>query len=339
VARSRGPSAAPHLTFRAWAGPGDFDVIADLANVSVDADGVGAAFTGESYAHYVQTAGAEPVDTVTIARADGVPVGFAIGHWQHDRDEGERALWVRIRVNPAWRDDTIGARMLAHAERSSLADAERRPPIALPWVFQTRLSETETWATSVFEAAGYRPIRWAHRMVRPTLDDPPSDELPRGIEARPVRREHAMQVLIACEEAMRDEPLVNPRSEAQLAAALDDPIEGQLDVWQVAWEGDEVVGGVLGYINAEENAGLGRRRGYTESIFTRRPWRGRGIASALIGRNLRLLKARGMTEAALIANANNSTGALGLYERLGFRRTQAEITYERPVPTAPSRSG
>jgi len=306
-------------------------VVAELANASVEADAVGAAFTGASYAQYVRTAGVEPVETVTIAHADGQAVGFAIGHWQHDRDEGERALWVRIRVNPEWRDDAIGARLLAHAERSGLVEAEHRPASALPLVFQTRLSETEAWATRVFESAGYRPIRWAHRMVRASLADPPDDELPSGIEARPVRQEDAMQILIACEEAMRDEPLVNPRSLEQLAAVLDDPIEGQLDVWQVAWDGDEVVGGVLGYINAEENEALGRRRGYTESIFTRRPWRGRGIASALIGRNLRLLAARGMTEAALIANANNATGAIGLYERLGFRRQQTEITYERPV--------
>lgn len=81
----------------------------------------------------------------------------------------------------------------------------------------------------------------------------------------------------------------------------------------------------------EENEAFGRRRGYTEQIFTRRPWRGRGIATALIGRNLRLLAERGMSEAALNVDAENPTGALALYERVGFRRTRTDLFYQRPA--------
>jgi len=121
------------------------------------------------------------------------------------------------------------------------------------------------------------------------------------------------------------------QTEEQMGAQIDDPIEAQLDLWQVAWDGDEVVAGVLGFIDAAENSELGRRRGYTESIFTRRPWRGRGIASSLIARNLRLLEERGMTEAALIVDATSPTGAVELYERMGFRRERTEITFERDV--------
>jgi len=68
-----------------------------------------------------------------------------------------------------------------------------------------------------------------------------------------------------------------------------------------------------------------------ERIFTRREYRGRGIASALIGRNLRVLRARGMTEAALSTDSDNPSGALDLYERHGFRRDRVEVGWERPV--------
>jgi ribosomal protein S18 acetylase RimI-like enzyme len=108
---------------------------------------------------------------------------------------------------------------------------------------------------------------------------------------------------------------------------IDHPTRGQIDVWQVAWDGDRVVGGVLGFIDADENAALNRNRGYTEGIFTIRDWRGRGVASALIARNLQLLKARGLTEAALSVDTENPTGALGLYERHGFHEGNRMVIY------------
>jgi ribosomal protein S18 acetylase RimI-like enzyme len=53
-------------------------------------------------------------------------------------------------------------------------------------------------------------------------------------------------------------------------------------------------------------------------VFTRRPWRRRGLATALIARSLVVLRERGMTSAALGVDAANASGALGLYEGLGF---------------------
>ena len=55
---------------------------------------------------------------------------------------------------------------------------------------------------------------------------------------------------------------------------------------------------VLNRFDAAENAEYGRKRGYTETICVRRPWRGRGLARALITRSLLAWKNMGMTEAA-----------------------------------------
>jgi GNAT superfamily N-acetyltransferase len=168
-------------------------------------------------------------------------------------------------------------------------------------------------------------------MVRPALAVLPSPDLPPGIDARPAAPASALQILRAMNEAMADHWGMASYTDDDMAPWTLHPLYGQLDVWQVAWEGDEVVGGVLGFVNAEENRLLGRARGYTECIFTRRPWRGRGIATALIGRNLRLLAERGMTEAALSVDTENPTGALALYERVGFVRDRASLICQRPV--------
>jgi ribosomal protein S18 acetylase RimI-like enzyme len=101
----------------------------------------------------------------------------------------------------------------------------------------------------------------------------------------------------------------------------------QPELWQVAWAGDRVAGTVLSFINEKENEEYGRRRGWTEYICTLRPWRRQGLAKALISRSLRLLKAEGMSEAALGVDTQNLCGALDLYQSLGFQPAKRGTTY------------
>jgi ribosomal protein S18 acetylase RimI-like enzyme len=88
---------------------------------------------------------------------------------------------------------------------------------------------------------------------------------------------------------------------------------------------------VLNTIFAAENAELGLRRGWLESVFTRRPWRGRGLARALIARSIHLLAERGMDTAALGVDADNPSGALGLYESIGFVVADRGAAWQKPM--------
>ena len=103
------------------------------------------------------------------------------------------------------------------------------------------------------------------------------------------------------------------------------------DLWQVAWDGDQVAGMVLARIDAAENKERGRTRGYTEHIFVCRPWRNRGLASALIASSLRVLKAHGMNEAELGVDSENQSGALGLYQRLGYRTDNTDTWFRKTM--------
>jgi len=51
----------------------------------------------------------------------------------------------------------------------------------------------------------------------------------------------------------------------------------------------------------------------------------------LIARSFKLLKDKGMTEAALTVDAENISGALGLYESMGFRTVKRHTTYHKPL--------
>jgi len=90
-------------------------------------------------------------------------------------------------------------------------------------------------------------------------------------------------------------------------------------LWQVGWDGDQVAGSVLAFINKDENQAYHRLRGYSEGISVRRPWRRRGLARALLVRSLHEFKRRGMQEAALSVDTQNYHSAYRLYESVGFR--------------------
>ena len=103
------------------------------------------------------------------------------------------------------------------------------------------------------------------------------------------------------------------------------------ELWQIAWDGEKVAGMVLNRIDTTANAAHCRKRGYTEHVFVRRPWRGRGLASALLARSLELLKAQGMEEAELGVDVENASGAHALYERMGFRTFSTDIWFRKPM--------
>jgi mycothiol synthase len=99
----------------------------------------------------------------------------------------------------------------------------------------------------------------------------------------------------------------------------------------IAFDGDEIAAAVLNAIYPEENEALGVQRGWLDSVFTRRNWRRRGLAKALIVRSLHLLRERGMSLAVLGVDAENPSGALGLYESVGFVEVQRTRVWQRPM--------
>ena len=90
----------------------------------------------------------------------------------------------------------------------------------------------------------------------------------------------------------------------------------------------------IGRDHADENSRHNRLRGYTEDVCVRRPWRRRGLARALLARSLQVLRERGMTEAALGVDTENPSGALRLYESLGYRPVQRWTVYRKPMEAA-----
>ena len=93
----------------------------------------------------------------------------------------------------------------------------------------------------------------------------------------------------AAAEAFRDERDEGEWTEADWRNVRADPNRDP-SLWAIAFEGDEVAGGVQGRIDPDENAHHGTLQGYIDGVWTRAPYRRRGLARALLARVLVLLR-------------------------------------------------
>ena len=69
------------------------------------------------------------------------------------------------------------------------------------------------------------------------------------------------------------------------------------------------------------------QRGWLEHISVRRQWRRRGLGRAITAAAMVRLREAGIDEAMLGVDSENPTGALGLYEGLGFEVDTRSAAY------------
>jgi mycothiol synthase len=320
--------ALPGLSFRLFRGEEDFPAMAAVLEARRLADQIEYVETAEDLAReYRHLVNSDPYRDVLLALVDGQVVGYSRVSWATE-DSGEHVYHLFGFLTPEWRRRGIGRAMLHHNESHlrRLAAGHKHQGEHL---FGSFAADTEPATVALLESEGYGPVRHFFTMVRSSLENVPDLPLPGGLEVRPVLPEHYQAVYEANIESFRDHWGFSSQAIEPLALWLENP-NFDPSLWRVAWDGDQVAGMVLSYIDRAENEAYGRRRGWTEEICVRRPWRKQGLARALIARSLVALKERGMTEAALGVDTENLTGALRLYEGMGYRPVRRSSSYRKP---------
>jgi mycothiol synthase len=310
-------SSVEGLRLRPYAGEADLPGLVRVFNAESEADGLHHRTSLEDLAAELghPSASFDPARDVTVAEIDGRIVGSS--HREAiDTTDGLREYRLNGEVDPAYRRRGIGRALLEEGKRQ-LRELASTDGSTLPRIFGSWSFEKQLGAAALLESDGFTKARYFFDMVRPNLADVPDVPLPEGLEVRPIDRSMAKQVWDADVEAFADHWGGFDGSDAHLQRWLENPAT-DLSMWVVAFDGDEVAGGIINSIDKTQNEALGVQRGWLNSVFTRRAWRRRGLATALIAESLRVHRDRGMTSAALGVDADNPSGALGLYEGLGF---------------------
>ncbi|MDM0027371.1 GNAT family N-acetyltransferase [Variovorax saccharolyticus] len=319
------------MSFRAFAGPSDFEAMVACANASFAADQTGFFRTVEEVARdYASFTDCVPQRDVWIAQA-GTEIAGYVRAWHWAQADGLQLYGQFGVVAPRWRRRGIGASLHAWLEsrQREMAAAHRSAPMHAHHAFVT---QGESARAALLEKSGYRPERYFFTMVRPTLDDVADFAMPPGLEARPVQPEHFRPIWDAHQRAFRTHWGFSPSVEADFRRWQSSQVF-QPHLWQVAWDirAGEVAGQVRTYIDETWNTANGLRRGWTEFISVGEPWRGRGLARALISSSLRAQRAAGMQESGLGVDSQNLNGANRIYEECGFIAVKRNCVFRKPL--------
>ena len=274
----------------------------------------------------------DPARDICVVESDGVIVGYARVDWD-DLLGGTRDYWSVCLLSPAIRRPEVIRAMhdWTEARRLAVATEHRAAGHALdrPCFLATDCLDGDLATTDLLRATGYEPYRRFAALVRPDLEAIATPPVPEGLEVRPIVHEDALlrRVYDAETEAFRDEFNARDMSENDYARFLAEP--GQdLALWSIAFDGDEVAGGVRSSIKLTHD---GVREGWLDPVFTGRAWRRRGVARALIGRTLLLLREQGADRAALVADLQSPNQTLALYESCGFRLVSSTTSWHKPL--------
>ncbi|PZD75193.1 Mycothiol acetyltransferase [Acaryochloris thomasi RCC1774] len=299
--------------------------------VSCDADNVEYSATAEDVANAcLSLANCDLEQDVIFAEVNGEFIGYGRCFWYLEANDGPYLYDFLVAVVPEWRRQGIGQVLLRWLE-SRLRTIAAEHPGEHSKFLQSCTAHGHVGTETMLEEEGYKPVRYSNEMHRETLDDIPNFPMPAGLEVRPVLPEHYRAIWGTAEEASQDHWGYTPSTEEQYQAWLIHKTVFQPHLWQIAWdvETDQIAGQVRTFINHAQNEKYDCKRGFTEFICVRRPWRRRGLARALISLSLKVQKEQGMTESVLGVDSENISGANRLYEDCGFRVVKRHSVYRK----------
>jgi ribosomal protein S18 acetylase RimI-like enzyme len=197
-----------------------------------------------------------------------------------------------------------------------------------PLELQARVTERNEAARKLFENEGYALERWFFFMRRPAELPLAQTPFPAGLELETYTEAVSEELRLADGEAFAEhwhhsamsvedwESWLSQDSvRRELCFLLRDPANG------------EIAGFILSTSKEADYKATGVRDLHFAIIGTREAYRGRGVASSLIGHALRESRKLGFEGATLSVDAENPTGALGVYERNGFACVRKAAIY------------
>lgn len=322
----------PGLTLRPYRDETDIPVIVDIINRELEADGVPfREDVGGMSAWFSKASDAfDPARDVTMAEVDDVPVAFSDRQWVDTTLEPvTREYRMGGAVLPEWQHKGIGTALLRDNEERQRALA-RTHDVNLPRVFGSWTSDRQVRTAQLLEENGFVVARHFFEMTRPLNEPIPDVPLPDGLEIRPVRPDEYRKIWDADVEAFKDHwggfEDSDESHQRWLARPDFDP-----SLWVVVFDGEKVAGASINAISKEENEALGVKRGWLHSVFTMREYRRRGVASVAVARSLAILKERGLDTGILGVDATNPTGALRVYENVGFSVAEKSTAWRKPL--------
>jgi mycothiol synthase len=252
----------------------------------------------------------DDIDVLLLER-DGELVGY--GDRARGKDDDRDFFDVKV-----LRGDSAGAETL-------LRELEARVPPGGTDAM-TYVPEVDETVRDAVTGAGFELVRYSFQMTR-SLEDVAPPEWPDGVRVTTFEADQDALVHAVAQEAFADHWEHRDRPLDEWRTWMIDRPGFDPSLWFLAWDDDEIAGISLCRTHASGDP----EHGFVSTLGVRRPWRRRGLGTALLLHSFGDMKRRGMTKASLGVDAENTTGAVRLYERAGMTVDQRWDIYRKDL--------
>jgi len=259
-----------------------------------------------------------PTEDIVLAFDDELCVGYMrIGWWTEV--DGTRLYLQLGNVLPAWRTKSVGEMLLDWSEKrireiSSHHDTKGRA------MFGANATSTEKEYTQLLLSRGYRVTFPLAEMDFKGFASNKEPSLPDGFELREVKESHVRKIWEMNNAVYATRQFTHLPTEEDFREFSTHPLN-DYNLWDVAWHENEIAGVVISRIQE------GRAEVFEVSVAE--PYRRRGLAYALLWRNLTRLKERNCGVIRLYTSGDNIAGARSLYEKIGFKHIKDFNRYRK----------
>ncbi|MGR0161009.1 GNAT family N-acetyltransferase [Paenarthrobacter nitroguajacolicus] len=272
-----------------------------------------------------------PARTSTLLGLDSQGVARAYGRIAKN-PEGDKATGMAC-VDPEWQQRGIGSAVLLWQEgqvRIRFQADQAAGHTTAPPRLRIQTEEQHEHQATLLMGHGYGAVRWFNEMHRPLSHQLPEAPLSAGLELRGLDPSLFEPVRQAHNDAFRDHWGSEPRDEESWRFTIEEPTaRHDLSAVVIDSATGEVAGYQLASFDPDSAADRGFKEGYTELLGVRRAYRGRGIAQALLADAMQRYASAGMDVASLDVDSANPTGALELYQGMGYTPVNRSMTWEK----------
>ena len=240
---------------------------------------------------------------------------------------------IYFRVHPAVRNQGLEDEIIAWgAARALELGRARGLPVQLGAGLRETNPEYVAYRRPILERHGFAPVRYGYKMARSLREPIPDPQLPAGFTLRTTAGEAEWERWVeACNLSFIDHWNFHPWTIEQHRHWVADPnYRADLDLVAVTPDGT-FAAFCMCVIYQDDNARNERNEGEITDLGTRRGYRKIGLGRAMLLAGMQRLQAAGMDTAVLGVDAENPTGALRLYESVGFTPLVTNVSYRKDL--------
>lgn len=316
------------LTMRPYAGESDLQAIADLINACEAVDQLDEGISIPELQRIIDSPFLDKARDLRLWEdADGKLIGFG-NLWIPESAETIDGS-LGFRVHPTARGGDLEMQIVGWGEERMREVAQER---GVGVKLRSNVRATQAERIALLESCGFTADRYFFSMQRSLTEPLPELLFPAGFTLRQLQGEQDIEAWVE----MFNQTFIDHWNHHDLTVDrrkywLSNPqYKPELDLIAIAPDGT-FAAFCYCHIHPEHNARSGRNEGWVADLGVRRSFRKMGLGRAMLLAGMQRLKAAGFDTARLVVDAENPSGALRLYESVGFCKLYTRIFYIKEV--------